>query len=115
MIQLKPEQEELYQFQRISIQCPSTTFDQHVKILCQLQIGDEPIIDIPQRDSNSIFEYTISEKINRIGFKIILTSSNDNNAWQNAQLFRQSIEQTSNDDQSHFLKINATIFKKDSN
>jgi hypothetical protein len=69
-------------------------------------------------DSNSLFEYTINEKINRIGFKIILSSSNDNNddnAWQKAQLFRQSTEQTSNDDQSHILKIGATIVKKDSN
>jgi hypothetical protein len=68
-------------------------------------------------DSNSLFEYTINEKINRITFKIILSSSNDNNddnAWQKAQLFRQSTEQTSNDDQSHFLKINATIVKRNS-
>ncbi|CAF4786809.1 unnamed protein product, partial [Rotaria magnacalcarata] len=51
----------------------------------------------------------------RIQFKVILTSSNDNNddnAWQKAQLFRQSIEQTSENDQSHFLRINATIIKK---
>jgi len=61
----------------------------------------------------------MDEKINslsnfRIGFKIILTSSNDNNddnAWQKLQLFRQSIEQTEND-KSHFLKINVTIQKK---
>ena len=47
-IQFKPEQEEFYQFQKISIQCPSVTFDQHAKILCQLQIGDDKTIDIPQ-------------------------------------------------------------------
>jgi hypothetical protein len=54
----------------------------------------------------------------RIGFKIILTSSNDNNddnAWQKAQLFRQSIDQISDDDKSHFLRINLTILKKHSN
>jgi hypothetical protein len=99
-IHFKPEQEESYQFHRITIQCASTTFDQHAKILCQLQIGDEQIIDIPQSiylsdltedvsfyynlDSSSLFEYTINEKINRIGFKIILSSSNDNNAWEKA-------------------------------
>ncbi len=71
-------------------------------------------------DSNSSFEYIFNEKINslsnlRIGFKIILTSTNDNsdnNAWQKAQLFRQSIEEISNNDHSHFLVIHLTIAKK---
>jgi hypothetical protein len=57
VIQFKPEQEQFYRFDRINIQCPSTTFDQHAKILCQLQIGDELTIDLPQSIyfSNFIF------------------------------------------------------------
>lgn len=47
-IQLTPEQLNLYRFDRINIQCPSTTFDQHAKILYQLQIGEDLIIDLPQ-------------------------------------------------------------------
>ncbi len=47
-IQFKPEQEKFYQFHKITIQCPGITFDQHSKILCQLQIGDEQVIDVPQ-------------------------------------------------------------------
>ncbi len=53
----------------------------------------------------------------RISFKIILTSSNDNNddnAWQKAQLFRQSIDQISDNDKSHFLRINLTILQRHS-
>jgi len=126
VIQLKPEQEKSYQFHRITIQCPSKAFDQYARIVCQLQIDDEQIIDLPQNrssDSNSLFEYIIDNKRNslsnlRIGFKVILSSSNDNNddnAWQKGQLFRQSTEQISGDDQSHFLRINATIVKRDSN
>ncbi|CAF1612521.1 unnamed protein product [Rotaria sp. Silwood1] len=121
-IQLKSEQELSYQFHRIQIQCPSTTFDQYSQVICQLEIGDQLTIDLPQ-NSNSSFEYIIDEtinslSINRIGFKVLLKSSNDNNddnAWQKAQLFRQSIEQISDNDQSHFLRINATIIKKNSN
>ncbi len=41
-------QEKVYRFQKINIQCPSTSFDQYAKILCQLQIGDQTIIDLPQ-------------------------------------------------------------------
>ena len=48
VIQFKPEQEKFYRFHRINIQCPSTTFDQYAKILCQLQIGDELVVDLPQ-------------------------------------------------------------------
>ncbi|CAF0975287.1 unnamed protein product [Rotaria sordida] len=121
-IQFNSEQEQFYRFNKINIQCPSTIFDQYAQIICQLHIGDQLIIDIPQ-SSNSSFEYILDEKINslsniRIGFKVILTSSNDNNddtAWQKAQLFRQSIEQISNNDQSHFLRINLTIVKKHAN
>ena len=47
-IQFKPEQENIYRFNRVRIQCPSTTFDQHAKVLCQLQIGDQFTIDLPQ-------------------------------------------------------------------
>lgn len=47
-IQFKPEQEKIYRFDRVNIQCPSTTFDQHAKVLCQLQIADDPTIDLPQ-------------------------------------------------------------------
>ena len=47
-IQMKPEQEKIFRFDRIHIQCPSTTFDQHAKVLCQLQIGDTVTIDLPQ-------------------------------------------------------------------
>ena len=47
-IQLKPEQEELYLFRGISIQCPTVTFDQHAKIVCQVQLGDDQFIDMPQ-------------------------------------------------------------------
>ena len=126
VIQLKPEHEKSYQFHRITIQCPSKTFDQYARIHCQLQIDDEQIVDLSQNfslDSNSLFEYTIDNKINslsniRIAFKVILSSSNDNNddnAWQKGQLFRQSTEQVSDDDQSHFFRINATIVKRDSN
>jgi hypothetical protein len=71
-------------------------------------------------DVNSSFEYIFDHQINslsnlRIGFKVILTSSNDmndNNAWQKAQLFRQSIEQISDNDHSHCLRINLKIVKK---
>ncbi len=71
-------------------------------------------------DVNSSFEYIFDHQINslsnlRIGFKVILTSSNDmndNNAWQKAQLFRQSIEQISDIDHSHCLRINLKIVKK---
>ena len=51
----------------------------------------------------------------RINFRIILSStndSNDTNAWQKAQLFRRSIENISDDDRTHFLRINVTILKK---
>ncbi|UJR10898.1 hypothetical protein I4U23_015086 [Adineta vaga] len=116
IIQLKPEEEQIYRFDRIKIQCPTITFDQHSEILWQLQIGDDKIIDISPT-SNSLFEYTINTKINRISFKIILSNLNDNNddnAWQKAQLFRHSTEQTTNDDQSHFLKIIVTIVEKHS-
>lgn len=73
-------------------------------------------------DSNCAFEYTIDERENslsnaRIEFQAELSNSNDNNdnnAWQKAQLFRQSIEQISHNDQSHFLQISATIVKKPS-
>jgi hypothetical protein len=41
-------QEKVYRFQKINIQCPSVTFDEHAKILCQLQIGDQLTIDLPQ-------------------------------------------------------------------
>lgn len=47
-IQMKPEQEKIFRFHRIHIQCPSVTFDQHAKVLCQLQIGDTFTIDLPQ-------------------------------------------------------------------
>ena len=47
-IQLKPEQGKSYRFDKILIQCPSTTFDQHAKVLCQLQIGDDSVVDLPQ-------------------------------------------------------------------
>ncbi|CAF2139602.1 unnamed protein product [Rotaria magnacalcarata] len=118
-IQFNSEQEELYRFHKINIQCPSTSFDQYAQISCQLQLGDEQVIVLPQ-NSNSSFEYIVEQTKHslsniRIQFKVILTSSNDNNddnAWQKAQLFRQSIEQTSENDQSHFLRINATIIKK---
>jgi hypothetical protein len=63
-----------------------------------------------------IFDHQINSLSNlRIGFKVILTSSNDmndNNAWQKAQLFRQSIEQISDNDHSHCLRINLKIVKK---
>ncbi|CAM4820066.1 unnamed protein product [Rotaria magnacalcarata] len=118
-IQFNSEQEELYRFHKINIQCPSTSFDQYAQISCQLQLGDEQVIVLPQ-NLNSSFEYIVEQTKHslsniRIQFKVILTSSNDNNddnAWQKAQLFRQSIEQTSENDQSHFLRINATIIKK---
>ncbi|CAF4750842.1 unnamed protein product, partial [Rotaria magnacalcarata] len=118
-IQFNSEQEELYRFHKINIQCPSTSFDQYAQISCQLQLGDEQVIVLPQ-NSNSSFEYIVEQTKHslsniRIQFKVILTSSNDNNddnAWQKAQLFRQSIELTSENDQSHFLRINATIIKK---
>ncbi|CAF0979034.1 unnamed protein product [Adineta ricciae] len=114
-IQLKPEQEEFYQFHQISIQCPTVTFDQQAKIVCQVQLQDDQLIDIPQ-NSNSSFEYIITEKnVYRIIFKITLSSSNDhndNNAWQKAQLFRQSTVQQATGDQSHFLKVISTIVKK---
>lgn len=66
---------------------------------------------------DSKFEYTFDEKVNsgenlRLSFKIILSStndSNDENAWQKAQLFRQSTEQTSDEDHSHFLSIGLTM------
>ncbi|CAF4793018.1 unnamed protein product, partial [Rotaria sp. Silwood2] len=51
-IQFKSEQEQFYQFHRINIQCPSTTFDQYAQVICQLQIGDQQFIDLPQ----SIFQ-----------------------------------------------------------
>ena len=52
-MQLKDEQEKIYRFDRISIQCPSKTFDEHAKILCQLQIGDRLTIDLSQSISFS--------------------------------------------------------------
>jgi hypothetical protein len=48
LIQFKPEQENLYRFDRINIQCPTTTFDEHAKVTCQLQIGDDLVIDLSQ-------------------------------------------------------------------
>lgn len=71
-------------------------------------------------DSDSSFEHVFDKNldlslVNRITFKITLTSSNDQNdtnAWQKAQLFRQSIEQTSENDHSHYFRINLTILKK---
>ncbi len=48
----------------------------------------------------------------RLSLIATLTSSNDhsdNDAWKKAQLFRQSIEQTSHDEQLHQLQINITI------
>jgi hypothetical protein len=41
-------QDNIYRFQKINIQCPSVTFDEYAKILCQLQIGDELTIDLSQ-------------------------------------------------------------------
>ncbi|CAF4095901.1 unnamed protein product, partial [Adineta steineri] len=67
------------------------------------------IIDLSQNlSSNSLFEYSLNNKLDsltniRIIFKVILNCSNDNNAWQKGQLYRQSTEQVLNDDQSHYL------------
>ena len=120
--QFKPQLAQSYRFHQIQIQCPSTTFDQHAKVRCQLQIVNQQPIDLQQNNlhSNSMFEYTFNgndESIEdcRLIFKIILSSTNDNNdenAWQKAQLFRQSIEQTSEEDHSHFLTINLVIIPK---
>lgn len=71
-------------------------------------------------DANSTFEYTFNEQSNssangRISFRIILSSTNDQNdtnAWQKAQLFRHSIENVADDDRTHFLRLNLTIQKK---
>ncbi|CAF4731159.1 unnamed protein product, partial [Rotaria magnacalcarata] len=63
----------------------------YAQISCQLQLGDEQVIVLPQ-NSNSSFEYIVEQTKHslsniRIQFKVILTSSNDNNddnAWQKA-------------------------------
>lgn len=47
-LQLKSEQEQFYRFHLIKIQCPSTTFDQYSQISCQIKLGDQQIINIPQ-------------------------------------------------------------------
>lgn len=52
-IQIKPEQEKIFRLDRIQIQCPSTTFDQQAKVLCQLQIGETLTVDLPQSISFS--------------------------------------------------------------
>ncbi|CAF1375784.1 unnamed protein product [Adineta steineri] len=123
-IQLKPEEEKFYQFHHITIQCPSKAFDQYTQIICQLQIDDKQIIDLSQNlSSNSLFEYSLDNKLDsltniRITFKVILNCSNDNNdnnAWQKGQLCRQSTDQVSNDDQSHYLRLHATIRKRNLN
>lgn len=57
-IQLNPQQAKSYRFDRIQIQYSSTTFDQHAKVHCQLQIGDDSTIDLPQ--SNDFFEQNLS-------------------------------------------------------
>lgn len=46
LIQFKPEQENLYRFDRINIQCPMITFDEYAKVTCQLQIGNDLFIDL---------------------------------------------------------------------
>ncbi|CAF1506074.1 unnamed protein product [Rotaria magnacalcarata] len=119
LIQLDEELEKKYRFNRITLQYSSVTYDEYARVQWQLCIGEKKIIDIPEESNNS-FEYCINEEENylddfRLRLIAVLTSSNDhndNNAWQKAQLFRQSIEHSSHDEQSHCLQINVSIVER---
>jgi len=115
-IQLTPELYENYQFNRITIQCPSMRFDSDAQVKIELEIREDKTIEITQTDS--LFEYTIKDNEISPRLRLIVTLSssndqNDQNAWQKAQLFRQSLSNQS--DKSHYLQFRVTIIDRHKN
>jgi len=139
LIQLDEKCDSKYCFDRITLQYSSTTFDRSACVQWQLCIGKNKIIDLPKgmtifnhdlsdqhcldsKKSNLSFEYRMDEEENcvehlRLCLIATLTNLNDdydNHAWQKAQLFRQSIDHLSYDEQSHRLQMNVTIVDRQS-
>ena len=132
-----PDLNNTYRIHRISVQCPTKTFDPSAQIHCQLQFGNGFTRDLPAGvfpsssccsindlylDLSSPFESLLEDDLvstspSPITFQVTLSTGNDStddNAWQKAQLFRQSIDRSSSQDQSHYFRIHLDIVRRTS-
>ena len=129
-----------YRIHRISVQCPTKTFDPSAQIHCQLQFGNGFHRDLPSGlfllflpslccsiprvdlDLSSPCECFLDDdltgaSLSPITFQVTLATDNDStddNAWQKAQLFRQSIDRSSSEDHSHYFRIHFDVNRRTS-